>query len=793
MALSLELRAAARSLLKQPGYLITALLSLALGIGAGAAAFGVLDAVRFRSLPFPAADRLVILGEIPAAATACTGQCDVSYEVYANFLRVNPPRTLDAVAAYTSGGKAFSRGGDPILVTGGIASPNLFDLLEVHPARGRGFLPEDDRLGVPLVALLSHAFWTNQLGGDPDIVGQTIKLSDSHYTVIGVMPPGFEHEVGSQFWLPVVPTLDPSTRPSIGTVTVIARLAPGRTLEHLRTELANLDQATLGSARPGREEPVKLIATPLRARYADSTQSHDLIFAAIVGCVLLIACANLANLSLVRALGQQRELALRSALGARPGRLAQGLLLQHALVVVPAAILGVLFASWLLGVLQSLTALQSLRPAGMEFRLDGRVSGFALLLALLIGGLLSAVSSRAINRSDAQRILQDGAASAGGRGRRGGRAQQAFVVIQVASAVALLTGAGLLVKTAYSLSRVSLGFDVEHLIQATPSFPHPWRVKEKYLPVTREIVRSFASLPGVSGVAVRADVPLRDSLVRRAISIGPGYFKTLGVEVLRGREFTEADLEGSAPVAMVNQWAARHWWPGGDAVGQSLRVDTATGKAATLTVVGVIADNHAADRNYLVSEGGPELYRPYEQAPSAFPSFYLNAGRINGDLLRQVRMELARQVPDRPLFASRLSDDVARQFERIRLNAVQILCFALVGLGLALLGISGVLGYTVRRRTQEIGIRSALGASQGSVQRMVLWSAGRLTLIGIAIGLPTAALATRLIEGMLYGTSRTDPAVYGGVALVVGMVALAAAYFPARRASRIEPVIALRA
>ena len=793
MSIGLELRAAVRSLARSPAYLVTALLSLALGIGAGAAAFGVVDAVRLRTLPFPHADRLVILAEVPAAATECRGLCEVSYETYANLLRVHPPRSLDAVAAYTSGGKSFAKGGDPVLLTGGIASPNLFDLLEVRPQLGRGLLAEDDRLGVPLVVLLSHAFWTTQLGGDRRVIGQTIKLSDSHYTVIGVMPPGFEHEVRSQFWLPVVPTLDPSTRPSIRSVTAIGRLAPGRTLAQLNAELKTLDPAELAASRPKQSEPARLFAMPLRERYVGSTQSHDLIFAAIVGCVLLIACANLANLSLVRALGQERELALRTALGANRVRLTGALLLRHALIIVPATGLGLLVAGWLLGVLRSLTALQSLRPPGMDYTLDLKAIGFAGGLAILIGGFLSLVSSRAIARSDPQRVLQDGAPTAGG-GRRGSRLQQAFVVIQVACAVALLTAAGLLTKTSFRLARVDLGFSAAEVIQGTPSFPHPWRVKEKYLPVTREIVRGLQQLPGVASVAIRAEVPLPgDTLVRRALSIGPGYFKTLGVTLLQGREFTEQDLETAAPVAIVNQWAARHWWPGGEPLGRSLRVDTAPGHPTTLTIVGVVRDNHAADRSFLVSAPGPELYRPYEQAPSAFPGFYVRAAQPTGALLKQIRVTLAQLVPDRPLFASRLADDVARQLDRIRLNALQILSFAVIGLALALLGIAGVLGYSVRRRFRELGIRGALGASGGRIERLVLWDAVRLALLGIALGLPLAMWSSRLIDGMLYGTSRTDAAVYGAVTLTVALVALVAAYLPARRAARIDPVVALRA
>jgi len=807
--MDLELRGALRSLARSPGYLATVVVSLALGIGGAAAAFGVIDAVRLRALPFPDGDRLVVLGEVPAKdARECRTSCDVSYETYANVLRPHPPRALDALAGYTAGGKTLGTSGEPLLVLGGIVSSNMFSLLQTRPALGRGFTEEDDRLGVPLVTVLSHALWTGQFGSDPAIVGKTIKLSDSHYTVVGVMPAGFDFELRTQFWLPVVPTLDPSTRPSIRSLNVIGRLAPGRTLAQLNAELATLDPATLVRGGAGSGVTMQVTAATLRSRYAGSTQSHDLVFAGIVACVLLIACANVANLVLVRTLHQLRELAVRSALGARAGRLARGLLTQHGLVVLGAAALGLAFAAWFLHALQTLEALQSLRPSGMEYRLDARVVGFALLLALGIAGLLGAVSGRAVARAELHHLLREGAK---GGVRRANLLQRGFVVTQVALAVALLTGAGLLTKTAFRMAQLDPGFAPGPVVLASPSYPHPWRVKEKYLPVTRQLLAELAQLPGVGSVAIRAEAPLGhsqnsglsqvvvdgrtlggDALPRTAYSVSPGYFATLGIGVLRGREFAESDLETAPPVAIVNQWAAAHWWPGRNPLGGTLRIDTAPAQAITLTVVGVVRDNRAAGRNVLLSDPGPELYRPYEQVSTAFPAFLLRVSGSPGAALRPTRQLLARLVPDRPVFASLVAEQVSDQLGRLRLTAIQILAFAVVGLGLALLGIHGVLSYMVGRRTHEIGVRGALGASRASLERMVLGDAARLTALGLLIGLPAALLGSGLIQGMLYGTSRRDPVVYAGVAVGVAVVALVAAFAPARRAARVNPVIALR-
>lgn len=816
MPLIHELRQGIRSLARSPGFVVVAILSLALGLGAGVAAFSVLDAVRFRALPFKDGDRLVLLSEVPAdpagpgGGAACRAACDVAYETYANLLRAHPFRTLDVVTGYTSGLKALNRGGDPVLVLGGVASPELFELLGVRPALGRPFTADDDRLGAPPVVLLSHDLWTEHFARDPGVLGQVVQLSDTRYTVIGVMPPGFNHEVRSRFWLPVVPTLDPSTRPSIRSLTVIGRLRPGRTVDQLRGELATLDPAALAPAGPGARAPLRLDAAPLRVRYTESTRSHDLAFAAVVLCVLLIAGANLANLVLVRALHQRRELAVRSALGASAGRLVRGLLAQHVVLVAAATALGLLFAAWLLRVLGSLEVLASLRPPGMEYRIDLRAAGFAAALAALLAAGLSLVPAGVLRRGRLEALLRDDAGAT--TGRAGRWLQRGFVVAQITAAVVLLAGAGLMVKTVRRLGRLDLGFQPAPLVQGTPSFPHPWRVRETYLPVSRQIAAELAALPGVRRVALRADVPLAprgatpaltpaghgEPLPRAlapalAFGVGPGYFEALGIELVQGRALDDRDTETAPPVAVINEWAARRWWPGRDAVGRTVRVDTAPGAGVEVTVVGVARDNRAARPGLLLSDQGAELYRPFEQAASAFPTFYVEAGGAPAPLLRPVREALARLVPDRPVSTGLVADQVADQLEGVRLNAIQLLAFAAVGLGLALTGVYGVLAYAVGRRAREIGIRGALGASRGRIAGLVLREAALLTLAGLALGYPAATAASRLIEGLLYGTSRTDPGVFVAVAAAVAAVVALASWIPARRAARVDPLTALRA
>ena len=804
---------AARSLAKSPIFVVATTLSLALGIGASAAAFSVLDAVRFRALPFPDGDRLVVIQEVPTTVIGtprvCPSGCDPSYET-AQLLRDHSFHSLDAVGTFTSGAKGLVLGDEIVPVLGGVVSPNVFGMLHARPVAGRTFGAEDDRLGAPLTVVLSHEMWTTHFAQDPNILGKVVKLSDSRYTVIGVMPAGFEFESGSQFWLPVVPTLDPSTRPSIRNVVVIGRLAPGATVNMLRGELTTIAPAAKTTAR-GQTVPTKLVAAPLRDRYVASTRSHDVIFAGVVACVLLIAVANVGTLLLVRTLQQERELAVRTALGGGFRSLTRYLVSQQAMLVAVGAVLGLLLASWLLHALRSLAVLSSIRPLGMEYRVDGKVAAFAIALSFVIAMILGLVPLRIIRAMNVQQVLRE--STSGGGGGRHSLAQRSLVVAETACAVVLLVGAALMTMTVLRLTRVDVGFDSSRLVEGTPSFPHPWRIKETYLPVERRILADLAALPGASSAAMRALNPLGGrgapgeirlsgnasplplTLTPPAIvAVSPNYFATTGVRLVAGRAFNDADRESTVPVAIVNEWAARRWWPNESAVGQLVRIDSAPGAGLTVTIVGVVRDNKAAQPNVLLAVDGPEIYRPFEQAPSAFPAFLVRAtdGLAPQTLLRPTRVALIRAVPDRPLFTELVAKQVSLQLEGVRTNALQILGFALIGLVLALVGVHGVLAYTVSRRTREIGIRGALGASQGRLRAMVLQDALVLVVIGLAIGLPLAAFASRFLEELLHGTSVANPAVYMAVIAIVLVASFVASWIPARRAAKVDPVIALR-
>jgi putative ABC transport system permease protein len=446
----------------------------------------------------------------------------------------------------------------------------------------------------------------------------------------------------------------------------------------------------------------------------------------------------------------------------------------------------------------------------MEYRIDARVLGFATLLAAFAAVLVSVIPARLVVGRDVHQLLR--VSSPAGAADRARWAQRLFVVGQVACATVLLTGAGLMARTVLHFAQVDLGFKANRLVTGSPSFPHPWRVPEKYMPVTERIVTELGQMPGAASVAIRATNPLpkREGkamillegaaeplpaglVPMSALSVSPSYFTTVGVPIITGRAFREQDRKESLPVAIVNEWAARRWWPDRDAIGHTVRVDTGGGGTLALTVVGIAANNKAARPNLLLAEDGPELYRPFEQAPSAFPTFLVAAASRPEALLRPVSVLLARLVPDRPVFSALVSQNVEQQLGGVRTNAMQILAFAVIGLLLAVIGVYGVLSFDVSRRTREIGIRSALGASRARIAGNTMTDAAKLTAIGVAVGVLVAAFATKLIESLLYTTSPRDPIVYAMVVVAVVLVSLIAAYLPARRAVRVDPIVALKA
>lgn len=801
-----ELRSAVRSLLRQRLVAIAAMLSVAVAIGAGACAFSVVDAIRFRALPFAQSDGLVFISELPADAGAtapkvCPSQCTVSYASFSTILRARPLRSLSVLTAFSGIGKVLTRDGRSDGIIGAVATPALFTVMRAVPLLGRAFTDADDRIGAEPVIVLSYDFWAGRFGADTALIGSSLQFSGTQYSVIGVMPPGFDFESGSKYWLPLAPVLDPNARAGIRNVTVIARLAPGITIGQARAEVSALEPAQQSAAASIKE---KFYVAPLRERYELATRGIDLVFLAVVACVLLIATVNLANLLLVRALDQQRDAAVRTALGASPARLVTQLLLQHALVVVAGTALGLALAAWAIPIVGSATVLNVFRPTAMSFRLDARVAATAVTAALGVLALVSIAPARLVSDGQVVRLLREGAATAAGTRAR---LQRAFVVVQLAASVVLLIAAGLETRTVQRLSHVDLGFDAAHVVQGVPSYPPSWRVPATYVPITQRILDGLGPVPGVDAVAVFAAVPAASSqftLVGDAaplsrtqapdavLVVSPGYFRALRIPIVSGRAFAGDDRERTEAVAVVNEWSAGHWWPDGDAVGKLVRIDTAPGLGTTVRVVGVAHDNRAVPGLVLAS-AGPALYRPFEQAPSPFPAFVAHAIMPAASVVRPMQAVLAREVPDRPLYVQPFSAITGQQISTIRVVAVQVVATAVMGFFLAIVGMYGVVAFTVSRRTREFGIRRALGASEAGILAMVVGEALVLSGAALVLGGAGATVLGRALGPVLHGTSPSDPAAWMAAVVVVVAGTVAFALVPARRAARIAPVSALRA
>jgi putative ABC transport system permease protein len=805
-SVSHDIRLASRSLLRSPGFLIAAVFSLGLAIGAGVSGFSVLDAIRFRGLPFPDAERLVLISEVPPGG--CPASCDVNYKTLA-LLREQQLRSIDALAGFMGGPKSLGSGEKQLDIIVGVVSASLFPLVGAKPELGRTFTADEDRLGAPPVMVIGHDLWTTYFNSDRDILGKTFILSDEPFTVIGVMPSGFEFESRSQVWLAVSRYLDPRTGTSRRSAEVMARLTPGATAEQLTAELQRLEPA----ANEGRSERARtrFAVQPLRSRYVNAARSRDLIFAAIVAAILLIACANVASLVLVRAMRNRRELAIRTALGGSAARVARYLLIQNLMIATAGMLVGLALAAISLDALRVLAPLPVVRVAGMDYHLDIRAVAFAVALTAVAATLLSIGPVRLLLRTELQETLREGALATT-TSLRGVHTQGVFVIVQTACAVALLIATGLMIKTAMRFSQLTLGYDADRVVQITPVPAHAGRVKEKYLPLDDRLLLDFLNVPGVERTALRATTPLGvvkpgepPSMMldgtrtvaaglqpRTASGVSPDYFAVLGIPIVSGRPFALTDAEGTPAVAIINEWAARHWWPGENPLGRTFTVDTAPGMRIVLTVVGVARDNLAAQGSVLLAKPGPEVYRPFYQAHFWVASFFARTRGPSGAIVDAMQRAVMRLVPNGRPNAGLMASQVAGQLGSVRTTALEIAAFAIVGLLLAIVGHYGVLSYVVQLRTPEIGIRGVLGATRGQILGMVMGQALRLAAVGAVVGLATAGLVMRLAKSVLYGTPPADPLVYGGVAGLFLLVALAASYVPALRATRVDPAVAVR-
>ena len=793
------LRQALRSLRRAPAFTLAAVTTLALGIGANTAIFSAVNGVLLHPLAYPDPDRLVVVwGRHTTIGRETASQPDfLDWREQA--------RSFEALAAMTSTRFNVTGAGEPEVVNGGIATANLLHVFGVVPSVGRGFRDDEEHGAAPKVAMLGEGYWRRRFGAERDIVGSRILLSGVPHTVVGIVPAQLQLERPVDVWTPLATD---STRPRRADfLTVFGRLGQGVSLDRAQQEMTTI-MRRLEAQYPESNASWGAEVVALREQMTGEIRPALLVFMGAVGLVLLVACANVANLMLARAAGRRREVTIRSALGASRARLAGELLLESMLLALLGGALGLLLALW------GVEGLRSLGPDTLprvnEIGLDLRVLGFALVLSLVTGLLFGLAPIWQM----AGRDLHDGLA-VGSRGVAGGsgiqRARSALVLGEVALAFVLLAGASLLLRSFERLQRVDPGFAADRVLTARVTLPRIAYPEEKrWLAFGQELLARTAAEPGVRSAALVSDAPLGDSPPFWSFEIQGGetpapdavqdaavftasasYFETLRIPLVRGRLFDATDRVGSPDVALISQSVAQRYWKGKDAVGARITFgDPADPDVRWMTVVGIVGD---VLHERLNGQAYPQIYIPFEQSPER--SMVL-AARTSGDplaLVPAVRRAIAEIDPDLPLAdVSTLEDRKAVALARPRVNATVLGGFALAALVLAAVGIYGVVAYGVVQRTRELGIRMALGAGGSTLLRMVIRQGMMPVLGGMAVGLVGALAGGRLLRGLLFGVGSGDPTI---LALVTGFlvtVALAAMYLPARRASRSDPMIALR-
>jgi putative ABC transport system permease protein len=797
-----DIRFAGRGLIRNRVFALSAIATLALGIGANSAIFSVVNNVLLRPLPYPAPDRLVVVwGRYPEF-----GRTSTSLPDYMDW-RSGTTGTFASMAARHSTTFNFMTDGDPIQLKADRVTANFFATVGVQPMMGRAFRAEEELGGDDNVVILSHGFWQRQFGGRRDIVGSTILLNGVANEVVGVAPPAFRFWREVDLWAPAR-TDTPNANRRSEYLTIFGRLRPAATLEQATAEMASVVKR-LADEYPATNASLTSEVVTLHDQTVASVRSPLFVFATAVGLVLLIACANVANLLLARAASREREIAVRSALGASRGRLLRQLLTESTLVAAVGGIVGLLVASWAIGMLRASGT--SLLPRLDEIRVDAVVVGFSLALSFVTGLLFGLAPALRLAAGSLHASIKEGA-----RGAAGGAAtrfRNALVLAEVALAVVLLVGAGLLIRSFDKLTRVDPGFNPQGILTYQVGLPSSRYAPPTLPPTYAQLLEHSAAVPGVRAVALSADLPMLgagyitfavEGRVRppqtegaapedvQPFSVSPGYLEVMGLRLRRGRFIEARDVDGAGNVAVINTEFARRFIPEGqEALGKRVTFGNPADPAATWrTIVGVV---DLVAQEGLDAKPYPQIYLPIAQAPQR--GVYLSV-RTEGEPLALVpglREALRRVDAELPMNDVRtMQNRVDENIAAPRISVIVLTAFAGLALVLAAIGIYGVLAYAVAQRTREIGIRMALGANAGNVRRLIVRQGMTPAIVGLAVGLAGAYLSTGLMERLLYGVAPRDPATFVAVALFLGAVAFFASYIPARRATQVAPTEALR-
>jgi len=797
-----DLRYAFRSLAKSPRFAVVALAALAIGIGANTTIFTVAYSLLLKPLAYPHPEKLVFIQETNKRHGDTFPTSPATYADWRDQQSV-----FQSIASAEAWGASLTGSGRPEQIGGLHASASLLEVLGVQPMLGRGFRPEDT-----YVALLSYSLWQRRFAGDSQILGKPLTLNGESYSVIGVMPPGFQFppfwQEKAELWVPfIVPPARLHARGS-RSVRVFARLRDGVTLEQARTQMSAIARR-IEIAYPETDTDVGARVIPLDEATVGKIRPALLVLLAAVGFLLLIACANVANLLLARATGRQKEMALRAAIGASPWRIVRQLLAESAALSMAGSALGLLLTYWAIHALTGAIpeASRFTLPRYHEIGIGLPVLVFTVAVSAFTAMLFGLAPALQSSRPDLNDALKE---AARGSSRQGGRLKSLLVVSEVAVSLVLLSGAGLMIRSFWNLSAVNAGFDPHNVLSMAVNVgSSPYAAQEKRAVFFREALTRVAAVPGVKAVSGINHLPLagdqwtfgfqvegqpiptpgnQPSAVFRLAF--PGYFETMRIPLEQGRDFTDRDDAIAPRVVIVNQTLAHRFWPAGDAVGKRIR---SSPKDPWVTVAGIVRDAEQGDWG---SAADSEFYFPFPQDAADTQRYFTLVARTEGDpraLAESVEKAIWTLDPDLPIAdVQSMEQVVSRAVWQPRFSTTLLGGFAALALALAAIGIYGVISYGVGQRQREIGIRMALGARPGDVQRSILGESARLAAVGSAVGIVGALLLTRYLRAQLYEVSATDPAVIGLAACALGTVALAAAWLPARRATRVNPAVALR-
>lgn len=801
-----DLRFGARMLWKNRGFTILTVTALALGIGFNTAIFSVVDTVLLRPLPYREPNRLVSIWERNLRAGI-----DRSEMSPANYLDLRAQnQVFEQVGAFIDQSITLTGVAEPERLEGQNVSANTLSLLGVQPVVGRTFLPEEDQPGNHQVVVLSYGLWQRRFARDAGIIGQQITLDGQPFNVVGVMPSGFFFpQRESELWTPLAMEPEQASGRGDHYLRVIARLKPGVSAEQAQAEAESI-AARLAADFPRTNEGLGVFLNSLHADYVGNIRLALLILLGAVGLVLLIACANVANLLLARSTTRQREVAIRTALGARRGRIARQILTESLLLAGLGGLAGLLVAIWGVEFLLRLVPQTLSQVQGVS--VDGRVLLFTLIVTVITGVICGLIPALQASRMQPGEALKDGGRGTQG-GARGRRLLGALVVSEMALALVLLVGAGLLLRSFHRLSKIDPGFQTDNLLTLrtelpSTKYPGPEQRRAFY----DEVLRRVKDLPGVESVGIISFIPLSFSGINFAFTvegrtpvsdmklplavyrvISPDYFSTMRIPILRGRSFDQHDTADAASVAVINRSLAEQFWPGEEAIGKRLKVGPADSPNAWATVIGVVGDVRQVG---LLGEQTLEMYSTYKQDRRGFVAPRDLVIRTKSDpasIVAAVRKQVWAVDKDQPVSNVRTVDQVfANAVSRERFQTLLLGLFAALALVLAIVGLYGVMSYAVTQRTHEIGIRMALGAQRGEVLRLIIRQGMLLTLAGVGLGIAVALGVTRLIAGVLFGVTATDPATFVVVAGLLVAVASLASYIPARRATKVDPLVALR-